>query len=69
VIGAANLPRITLGKEQAADALGVSLDTFERRVWPDLRVISCGGRKLVRVGELERWAREHEAFAPMTDSA
>ena len=59
------VPRIALGKEQAAEALGISLDTFERHVWRDLRVIECGGRKLVRLRELERWAQEHESF-PLT---
>jgi hypothetical protein len=57
------VPRVALGKEEAAAALGVSLDTLERHVWPDLRVIPCGGRKLVRVGELERWAQENEGFS------
>jgi hypothetical protein len=62
------VPRVALGKEEGAEALGVSLDTFERHVWPELRVISCGSRKLVRVGELERWAQENEAF-PLRDEA
>jgi hypothetical protein len=62
VARARNVPRVTLTLQEAADALGVSLDHLHRHVLCDLRVIRCGRRVLVRVGELERWAREHEAL-------
>jgi hypothetical protein len=55
------VPRVTLTKPDAAAALGVSLDHLERHVLPDLRVIRCGRRVLIRLGELERWAIENEA--------
>jgi hypothetical protein len=63
------IPRVALSKDEAAAALGISRDHLERHVLPDLRVIPCGRRVLIRVGELERWAQEHEAFALAGDSA
>jgi excisionase family DNA binding protein len=62
------VPRVTLTKLEAAEALGVSLDHFERHVRPHLRVIRSGRRVLIRMGELERWAHQHEAFALASDS-
>jgi hypothetical protein len=63
------LLRVAFTKTEAADALGVSLDHLERHVLPDVRVIRSGRRVLIRVGELERWAREHEAFSLAGDPA
>ena len=37
-------------------ALGMSLDSFERHVQPELRLIRRGKLRLVPVAELERWA-------------
>jgi len=53
-----NMPRVTLSREEAASALGMSLDSFERHVQPDLRIVRCGRLRLVPVAELDRWARE-----------
>lgn len=47
---------ITLTKPQAAAALGVSIDSFERHIQSDLRVIRKGRLRLFPVSELERWA-------------
>jgi excisionase family DNA binding protein len=63
------IPRVALTKPEAADALGVSLDHLERHILRDLRVIRSGRRVLVRVGELERWAQENEAFSLTGDQA
>lgn len=63
------VPRVTLAKSEAALALGVSLDHFERHVLPSLRVIRCGRRVLIRVAELERWASENEAFLLVGEAA
>ena len=49
--------RLTLTKKEAAASLGVSVDTFERRVQPFLRVILVGQLVLIPTGELERWVR------------
>jgi excisionase family DNA binding protein len=50
------LPRVTLTRREAAQALGMSVDHFERHVQPDLRVVRSGRLVLVPLRELERWA-------------
>jgi hypothetical protein len=50
------IPRIALTREEAAAALGMSLDSFERHVQPELRLIRRGRLRLVPVTELQRWA-------------
>ena len=55
----APVPRVALKREEAAAALGMSLDHFERHVQPTVRMIRSGRKRLVPVGELERWADEH----------
>jgi excisionase family DNA binding protein len=62
------VPRVTLTKQEAADALGVSLDSFERHVLPHLRVVRCGRRVLIRLEELRRWAEENEALMLVGES-
>lgn len=52
----APIPRVTLTREEAAAALGVSLDSFERHVQPEVRLVRRGRLRLVPVVELERWA-------------
>ena len=51
------VPRVALTREEAARALGVSLDTFERYVQPYVRIIRLGRLRLVAVAELENWAK------------
>jgi len=61
----APVPRVALNRDDAAAALGISLDSFERHVQPDLRMIRRGKLRLVPVAELERWAAGHaEATLP-----
>jgi hypothetical protein len=55
----APIPRLALSREEAAAALGMSIDSFERHVQPDLRLLRLGRMRLVPVRELERWAEEH----------
>lgn len=50
---------IALTKPQAAAALGVSVDSFERHIQPDLKVIRKGRLRLFAVAELERWAADN----------
>lgn len=50
------IPRIALTRDEAAAALGMSLDSFERHVQPELRLIRRGRLRLVPVTELQRWA-------------
>jgi len=45
--------------------LDMSVDSFERYVQPQLRIVRCGRMRLFPVAELERWARENaEAIFP-----
>jgi hypothetical protein len=53
------VPRVALSRVEAAAALGVSLDSFERHIQPDLRLIRRGRLRLVPVAELQRWAGEN----------
>jgi hypothetical protein len=53
------VPRLALTVPEAATAIGISRDSFDRYVAPDLRLIRKGRLVLVPVRELESWiARE-----------
>jgi len=52
----AAVQRVALTREEAAQAVGLSLSTFTRHVQPELKVIRRGSAVLVPVRELERWA-------------
>jgi hypothetical protein len=54
-----NVPRVALSRQEAAVALGMSLDSFERHVQPELRLIRRGKLRLIPVAELERWATDN----------
>src|SRR5271167_4008831 len=54
-----NVPRVALSRQEAAVSPGMSLDSFERHVQPELRLIRRGKLRLVPVAELERWANEN----------
>jgi hypothetical protein len=56
------VPRLLLPRKDAAAALGVSVDTFERRVQPVIKLVPCGQLLLVPVKELERWCEEHPHY-------
>jgi hypothetical protein len=56
-------PRLTLSREDAAEALGVSVDYFDEHVRPELRCIRRGRRVLVLYRELERWAERSASHA------
>jgi hypothetical protein len=56
----APVPRVTLRvPDEAAAALGVSVDFFDRHIRPELKLIRRGRLTLVLVTELERWSREN----------
>lgn len=59
-----SVPRITLGPDDAAAALGLCRRTFDDYVAPRLPVVRVGRRKLYRIAVLERWAEKNEA-APL----
>lgn len=62
-IEVAPVPRLALTREEAAAAIGMSLDSFERHVQPTMRIVRAGRLRLVPVAELERWLAEHAATA------
>lgn len=47
--------RLALTRTEAARSIGVSLDSFERYVQPDLRLVRRGRLRLVSLRELEAW--------------
>jgi hypothetical protein len=51
------VPRLAVDRAEAAAALGMSLDSFERYVQPHVRIIRLGRMRLVALSELEDWAR------------
>lgn len=53
--------RLALSKPEAAEALGVSVDTLERHVMPELRVVRRGRLVLIPVTEIERWLDRNAA--------
>lgn len=53
-----HVDRITLTREEAAEALGVGLTTFKTRIAPELRVIREGKVRLYLVRDLETWAEQ-----------
>jgi hypothetical protein len=58
----ATVPRITLRcPSEAAKALGVSDETFDRHVRPELRTIKVGTYTYVTLTELQKWADSHAA--------
>lgn len=50
---------IALAKPDAAAALGVSVDSFERYIQADVRCIRRGRLRLYPVAELQRWADDN----------
>ncbi len=58
----AQVDRILYTRVEAASSLGMSIDTFERKVQPFIKVVPCGALVLVPPDELRRWARENARF-------
>jgi excisionase family DNA binding protein len=56
---AARIPRLSLSKREAAEALGVSVDFFDEHIAHELRMVRLGRRRLIPVRELERWLDQH----------
>ena len=55
--------RLGYSKPEAAAALGMSVDSFERHVQPELRVIRRGKLRIFSRRELERWLDENQQRA------
>jgi hypothetical protein len=58
------VPALALRRAEAAAALGLSVDTFDRHVRPQLRVLYVGDLRLWPVEELTRWLRENAREVP-----
>ena len=56
------VPRLLLTRQEASASLGMSVDTFERRVQPFIKVVPCGQLVLVPPIELERWVATHARY-------
>jgi hypothetical protein len=55
----APIPRLALSREEAAAALGMSVDSFERHVQPTVAMCRLGRMRLVPVSELARWLEQN----------
>jgi hypothetical protein len=53
------LPRFALTRAEAAASLGMSVDSFERYVQSELKLVRRGKLRLVPIRELERWVAEN----------
>lgn len=62
VAGTRQVPPLALTRAEAADCLGISVDSFERYVQPEIRLIRRGRIRLIPFRELERWAKENASF-------
>jgi hypothetical protein len=56
-------PRLALTRQEAAAALGMSINSFERHVQPELRLVRRGKLRLIPVHEIERWLDENSDAA------
>jgi hypothetical protein len=55
----APIPRLALTRDEAAAAIGMSLDSFERHVQPTIRLVRLGRMRLVPIREIVRWLDEN----------
>jgi hypothetical protein len=55
--------RLALKREEAAESLSMSLDSFERHVQPHVRMVRRGKLRLVPVSELQRWLDSNATLA------
>lgn len=53
--------RLAMTKRQAAEALGVSVDSLERHVMPEIKVARCGSTPLIPCSELVAWLERNAA--------
>src|SRR5215213_3737689 len=60
LVSADEVQRLTYTRSQAAEALGVSVQTIDRRVVPAIDTVKTAwGSRLIPVSELERYLAEH----------
>lgn len=51
-------------RAEAAHSLGVSINSFERHVQLELRIVRRGKLRLIPVSEIERWLEENAEWTP-----
>jgi hypothetical protein len=51
--------RLAMTRAEAARSLGVSINSFERHVQPELKIVRRGKLRLIPVREIERWLEEN----------
>jgi ABC-type cobalamin transport system ATPase subunit len=56
--------RLALGPDEAAAALGVSRDLFDKHILPDLHHVRRGRRILIAAHELETWLQRASRCPP-----
>jgi hypothetical protein len=56
------VPRYLLTKEEAALSLGMSMSTFDRLVYPFIKIVRGAQRVYISPRELERWVSENERY-------
>jgi excisionase family DNA binding protein len=54
--------KLALTRAEAAESLGMSVDSFERYVQGQVRLVRLGRLVLVPVAELERWLEANAAL-------
>jgi hypothetical protein len=54
-----SVPRYALTRAEAAASIGISLNHFERKVQPELKVVLSGQLVLIPASELERWLQRN----------
>jgi len=57
---------LALRREAAAQALGISEETFDKHVRPSLPVVRLGSVRIYSITALERWLLEH-ADSPINE--
>jgi excisionase family DNA binding protein len=53
-----DVPRLAFNQQEAAEALGISVDHFERHVKANLPVVYSGSLRLYPRSALERWLEQ-----------
>ena len=54
-VDAQSVPRLAVQRKQAAEALAIGVDTFDRYVRPELPVVYVGSVRLYPVAAIEQW--------------
>jgi excisionase family DNA binding protein len=56
--------KLAYSRREAAEALGLSLQSFKRHVQPQLRAVYVGRLRLYPRSELERWLARNQGVRP-----